>query len=163
MLLEVPYFKQDAAYSCAAASVQMLLRFFKIVTSEEALIKKLNITKDHGFDLHSLVIDEVNAQGLYCYVNKGSTLDELLFYLTKHSLPVLVNYIEPENNEGHFAVVVGNQDGHLILNDPWHGPGFSMTHDAFEKRWCDGRGLYPNWMLVASQEAFELGRQYRPV
>lgn len=162
MILEVPYFKQDTTYSCGAASVQMLLRFFKIVTSEQELIRKLDITKENGLEQHSLIIDEINAQGLYCYVNKESTLDELLFYLTKHSLPVLVNYIEPENNEGHFALVVGNQDGFIVLNDPWHGPRFSITHEVFEKRWCDGRGKYPNWMLVASLEAFELGRQFRP-
>ncbi len=161
MKLDVPFFKQDTLYTCGPAVVQMILRYYGIVASEHTLREKMKTNSDVG-TMHKYMIDEIRAAGLYCYVNNHSSVQEIAFFL-KIGLPVIVHYMEPsENSQDHYAVVVGIEDHHIILNDPWHGKDFSLTLTDFEHRWHDGKGIYHNWLLTASKEHFGVGRQYAP-
>jgi predicted double-glycine peptidase len=159
-MLAVPYFKQDTGYSCGAASVQMIARYFGVVASEEELMRTLHTDAVYGTH-HQPIIEYVTAIGLYCYVNTESTLAEIAHFLAR-ALPVLVHYIEPSQNEHHYSVAVALTDTHIVLHDPWNGPHFSLTHDEFAKRWYDAEHTFPQWLLVASREDLNLGKLYRP-
>jgi predicted double-glycine peptidase len=137
MKIKIPYFKQDTNYSCGAASVQMILRFFGIIKSEEDLIKELKTEKEDGTS-HEEIIKIIRQNNLFCYVNDNSNFDEIKMYLNKN-LPVLVNYIETDDDEGHYAVVVGINEEKIILNDPWHGEDFELNISKFENRWQNSK------------------------
>ncbi len=160
MRLKVPYFKQDTTYTCGAASVQMVLRYFGVVESEARLAKLMHVDREYGTH-HQAIIDELVAHGLFCYANNRSTLQEVHYFL-EQKLPVLVHYLEPENNEGHYALIIGHSDGSLVLNDPWLGKGVTFSEEMFECRWRDEQHTHTRWLLVASPVDLALGHQYRP-
>ncbi len=161
MALDVPFFKQDTAYSCGAASVQMMLAYFGIHRSEHALMDRLHTDRLYGTH-HRALLEVFAHEGLYTYVNESALLDELRFFIHERMLPCLVHYIEPDADEGHYAVVVGVDYRHVTLNDPWNGPAFLLTVHEFESRWHNERNEFSHWFLTASKDTFQLGRQYVP-
>lgn len=161
MILNIPYFKQDTNYSCGAVVVQMILRNFGIIKSEENLMIKLHTDNDYGTH-HQQIIDYLTAQGLYCYVDTKSSLDTLRYYTEKHNLPVMVHYIEPTDELDHYSLVIGFSEDTIILHDPYNGPKFEINKEEFEKRWNDEKREFPQWMLVASPEPIDTGKLYHP-
>ena len=160
--IKVPFYKQEADYTCGPASLQMVLSFLGIHKSEYELIKQARTSKKGG-TRHKWMIDVARKEGFYCYVNNNSTLEEIRHFINLE-LPVIINYIEPTNNEGHYAVVIGFEGGEIIMNDPWNGVGFRMMVDDFLPRWHGESPSIKNkrWMMVISKDDFGLGRQYLP-
>jgi len=158
--LDVPYFKQDTDYSCGPASLEMILGYFGIRRSERDLMHELHSNSEVG-SRHQRIINALTGYGLHVYVNNESSIEEVAFYL-EQELPVLVHYIEPTTDEGHYSVVVGMPEADIVLNDPYNGERFRMTQNAFEKRWKDEDGEFVRWMLAASDESLSLGKQFHP-
>jgi predicted double-glycine peptidase len=158
--LDVPYFKQDTAYSCGAASAQMVLAYFGIRTAEERLMHTLHTNHSYGTH-HQPLIKLFTDHGLYCYTNNESELEELATHI-EAGCPSIVHYLEPEADEGHYAVVTGVSESAVILHDPWHGPHFHLPRADFLSRWHDEREDFPRWYCAVSSEVFNTGRQYRP-
>ncbi len=159
-MINVPFFKQDTGYSCGPSVVQMILRFYGKILSEEDLIQILHTRKSTGTK-HGPIIDTIRENGLYVYVNTESTTDELRYFVAL-GYPAIVHFIEPSSDEGHYAVVVDVGDEHVVLNDPWNGPQFKMTLIDFASRWKSEDGDFKQWLLTASDTEFPLGRQYLP-
>lgn len=159
-MIDVPFFRQDTGYSCGPSVVQMVLRFYGKVVSEEDLIKILDTKKSTGTK-HGPIIDTISENGLYVYVNSDSTTDELR-YLVSLGHPTIVHFVEPSSDEGHYAVAIDVGDEHIILNDPWNGEGFKMTLIEFASRWKSEGGDFQQWLLAVSNNEFPLGRQYTP-
>ncbi len=157
-MLNMPYFKQDTRYSCGAAALQMTFYFYGKLISEEELTKRLQIDKDRGTE-HSQMIKVITDEGLYAYANNESSLEEADGFI-KSDIPIIVNFIEPGENSGHYAVVIGIDENNIILNDPWHGEKFKMNKDEFVERWQSENGGHKRWLLAVSTEKFNLGKQY---
>ena len=160
MKIDVPFFKQDTEYSCGAAATQMLLAFHHIRKSEEELMQLLGTDKEYGTH-HQAIIELLTSEGLYCYVNDSSSLEEVQEFL-RRDLPAMVHYIEPDDDDPHYALIIGIDDTHVIMNDPWLGEGFRMQKHTFEKRWHDEAAAFPRWLLIASMEDLNIGKQYLP-
>lgn len=158
--LDLPYFRQDTIYSCGPAVAQMVLRHFGVVYSEAELITVLGTNPQIGTK-HDALIELLTGAGLHCYANNDSSLDEVDSYLEQRA-PVIVHYLEPSNDEGHFAVVTAVLERLVMLHDPWNGEGFSLPHDEFEARWRSEDARHVRWMAACSDEPFALGRTYRP-
>ncbi len=158
MRIKVPYFKQDTNYSCGPTSVQMILRYFRIVNSENDLIKKLKTENQKGTS-QKKIIEIFQKNHLFCYTNNNSSIEEIKNFL-KRKLPVLVNYVDKEKKEGHFAVIIGIKEEKIILNDPWYGEDFEIDISEFKNRWRDSKGDHKNWILVASPKDLEVGKQF---
>lgn len=164
MKLKIPFAWQKTMYTCGPASLHMafsLLGWEK--KSERSLSLEAGTNKENG-TTHQGMIDTALIQNFYCYVNAGSTIEEIRYFI-KCGLPVIVDYTEPSSDVGHYAIVSGYQDGHIILNDPWHGKGFTLTEAKFTSRWHDnheGRRTCTHWLMALSKEPFNLGRQYAP-
>jgi len=161
MILDIPYFKQDTTYTCGAVSVQMLLRHHGILTSEDTLKIELHTDTVYGTH-HQPIIEELTSHGLYCYVNIGSSFDDVRFYIKEKKLPVLIHYIEVTENVGHYALIVGYDRHTIFFNDPWYGKEYKLSRTTFLKRWQDEKKKFPQWMLVASESPFAIGKQYKP-
>lgn len=159
-MVNLPYFKQDTDYSCGPAVMQMVFRFYGKVFSEDKLIKKLKTNKDLG-TAHQAMIELALAEGFYVYVNNESSLEEIKFFHNKN-IPVIVHYLEPESEDGHYAVAIDTEEDKVILNDPWNGEKFKISYKDFEKRWRNEKGNNKKWIMVISTEDQNLGKQYLP-
>ncbi len=162
MTLEVPFFKQDTDHTCGPACLQMVLAFFGRRRGERELAEELSSSHEVG-TRHGPLIEAARREGLYCYVNNDSSLDELKHFLSL-GLPAIVHFTEPAGEEDHYAVLVGFEDGHVVLNDPWNGPAFRMREADFLTRWHGSRegSGYERWAMVLSDEDLRLGKQYGP-
>lgn len=158
--LRVPYHRQGKIFTCGPAALQMMLGYFKMAVAQRQLRRRLETSEQKGTSQRSL-IKVATKLGFYCYVNDGADWGEIIYWLNR-KLPVMVNYKEPKTNEGHFAVVTGYKEGRLLLNDPWNGRNFSLGKQAWLKRWIDGEGNHPRWLLVLNKEDLRLGKQYLP-
>lgn len=157
-MLKVPYYKQDTKYSCGAAALQMVFAFFGKHQSEEALTERLGTNKENGTE-HSQIIKVITEEGLFAYANNDSSLEEIQEFLDLKT-PVIVNFIEPGEDSGHYAVVVKIVEDDIILNDPWHGAEFRMKKEEFLNRWHSENGNHKRWLVAVSRENFNLGKQY---
>lgn len=160
-IINVPYFEQGTLYSCGPASLQMMFLFYGVAKSEEELAKRLMTNSDIG-TRHSDMIRVAQEEGFYVFENDDSSIVEV-GGLIKLRIPVVVHFVEPSNNENHYAVVVGVDDRHLVLNDPWNGEKTIMEVAEFTARWSSEKRSDDNWIMAISREPFSLGRQYAPV
>lgn len=159
-MLEVPYFKQDTPYSCGAVALQMVYAFFGKVHSEDALLAVLGTDRVKGTHNEDL-IRVATRDGSFVYVNNESTLDEVGMFI-EQQLPVIVNFIEPSQDDGHYAVIIDVTDSDIVFNDPWNGERFTMSHIDFLERWKSEFGNTERWIMVLNTEAFTIGKQYLP-
>lgn len=160
MKLNIPYHKQEETYTCAVATLRTIFDFFKVPNNREILMSDLEPDKNSGVPHHKL-IEAIKNAGLFAYVNNDSIVDEIKYYL-EGGYPVIVNYLNPADNDGHYSVVIGFEDNDLIMNDPWNGEGFKITFKDFEDRWRSGDGKNFRWLMAVSTKEFNLGKQYRP-
>jgi len=153
MLLEVPYHRQKEIYTCGPAALKMVYGFFGKKTKERYLARELKTTKDGT--KNSDLIKSARRKGFYCFVHDNSSVEEIKHFITKN-LPVIVNYIEPRNNDGHYAVVVGFKKKKLVLNDSWNGENFKISIRKFNERWHSSNYNPKRWMMVISKKKFNL-------
>lgn len=158
--MNIPFYKQINDYSCGPASLQMVLKYFGNYIPQDVLAMQLKTQKDDGTD-HSDLIRVALENGLYCYVNRNSTLHEIIYFLSR-DLPVIINFMEPSGNDAHYAVVIGFNKNNLILNDPWNGRQFQIDSDWFVEHWYDTENRAKQWIMVLSLEDFHLGKQFIP-
>lgn len=108
---------------------------------------KTDLVGENGTQ-HRKLADYLRSKGLTVCVSRNSSLRAIQKAL-EDKLPPIVHYLEPAEEDDHYAVVVGLTKTHIILNDPWNGKGFSFTHKEFLRRWHDKAGIYTHWMLTA--------------
>jgi len=139
----------------------MMLHFFGVEKAEEELAKRLKTNTENG-TLHADMIRVAQEEGFYVFENDDSSIVEISGLL-RHHIPVIVHFVEPSENDNHYAVVVGVDDTHLLLNDPWNGEKITMEIDDFIERWSSEKRTEDNWLMAISRDSFSLGRQYEPV
>jgi predicted double-glycine peptidase len=142
--LPVPFRRQKQNYTCGPVVLQMVFRYFGSQLKRHDLIQKARTNKEKG-TARKAMRDVARREGFHFIAAYDGTLRTLTKYL-KQGIPIIVNYIEPEQDDGHYAVVIGRKDDHIILNDPWHGPHFTLPLQEFTKRW-KARG---RWYLIVS-------------
>jgi ABC-type bacteriocin/lantibiotic exporter with double-glycine peptidase domain len=157
--LAVPFYKQDKHYTCGPASLQMTLQFFGLRISEEELARLAKTS--HAGTAHADLVCAARELGFHCYVNADAQLEEIKYFLNL-GLPVVVNYVEPTDEDGHYAVAIGYTKNKIVLHDPWNGPNFTLSQEEFLRRWHDSTGSTHRWLLVLSNQGFNLGRHYAP-
>ena len=130
--------------------MQMVFAYFGVRTSQRALLRILKTTELRGTRNSALVRAAV-AQGLYHDAHDNATLAQIRQFM-KLNKPVIVSYLEPSDDEGHYAVVTGYERGKIILNDPQHGKNFRISDRRFLARWHDRWDTkHHRWMLVLSK------------
>jgi len=163
MRLALPYIKQKKDYTCGPATLGMVLSFLGHIKSQARLARAMKTRKTKGTQNWAM-INSARKEGFHVYVNEGATLDELKYYLMR-GFPVIVNYIEPSEDAGHYSVVLGfgRITGALIMNDPWNGKDFRLPELEFLNRWHSGNRMHKNWLMVVSKTPFMLGKQFAPL
>ncbi|MBI4133230.1 C39 family peptidase [Candidatus Uhrbacteria bacterium] len=149
----LPYRRQHKPYTCAPAALQMVLGYFGVHISQETLEREAFTTSEQGTKEDNLV-HAATSLGLHCHVSDGVSLREVKRYI-RRGLPVIVSYLEPTNEERHFAVMAGFGFQSVTLYDPWNGKDFKMSQREFVRRWSSSRNRFPRWILVLSKETGE--------
>ncbi len=164
MIIDVPYFKQEKDYLCGPATLRMVLAFFNQTESEkklaklagltEAMFKKVGTPNDKMAELTKTIAKKKN---LFAYVKNRADL-KTVKKLIRRKIPVIVNYIEPVYQEGHYAVIVGynSKIKRIILADPLHGKNFSLKENDFISRWKSGYDNKTRWLLVLSDKPIKI-------
>lgn len=150
--LDIPYYPQDTPHTCGPASLQMVLSYFNLVRTQTDLALESKTDADRGTDNKNMITVARRA-GLYCYANTNARLAELKWFINRH-LAVIVNFIEPTEDEGHYAVVAGYDAKGIILNDPWNGKDFRLSKKTFLKRWQNSTGRKKRWLMVVGPSDF---------
>jgi len=160
--LKVKFSKQYRDYTCGSVCLEMIFDYYGKKISREKIMKIAKTTKRGTGHLN--MINAVRTFGFYCYVHENSSVNQIKHFIGK-KFPVLVNYIEPDTNEGHYAVVIGYDGWNIILNDPWNGKNFKISFKNFKKRWFDyhTNNKLSKWIMVISNNRFSVGKQYEPL
>jgi len=147
------YHRQSSDHTCGPASLRMLLRFHGIARTENTLAAALRTNEARGTNRADMV-RIARAEGLRVRAG-GMTLEELRRE-TAAAGPVIVNYVEPHENVGHFAVALSVSEAAVMLADPWHGEEFALSVDDFSARWLGYKTRDPRrgWGMIAGAKAF---------
>ena len=146
--MNVPFHKQTTDYMCAPTVIQMIFEYFGKHEKQETLAKDLKSSPERGTS-HVEMVRCVREYGFKCYAKTGSSIDDIRHFLDQ-KIPVIVNYIEPCDETGHYAIAVEANDTELFLNDPWNGERFRIGISEFEKRWQNSTGRSKRWLMVIS-------------
>lgn len=150
--LDIPYHGQERTYTCGPASLKMVFAYFDALHKESQLARQAKTTARRGTSRRRLVSVARHA-GYWTYDQTNATLGVLKWFVN-HELPVIINYIEPTEDAGHYTVVTGYDAKGLILHDPWNGQGFHLARRTFLSRW---RGLTEKperWLMAVGYSDF---------
>lgn len=150
MKIEVPFYKQEKDHTCGPAALQMVLDFWGKYKSEASIAREVNADKEIGTS-HGDLIATARKYGFTVRSVVNASLNELKKSIND-GLPVIVNYVEPTYNVGHYSVVVGYGKNHIIMNDPSNGKDFKILKKEFLDRWHEGFGSKEKWMMIVSNK-----------
>lgn len=154
MPLRVPYVAQRFDFTCGPAAVRMVLGYFGITVGPLRAWWYTRVRRTTGTSRRNLM-RAFRAAGLHVHAHHSSSVAELRSFVER-GVPVVVNYREPDNDEGHYAVVIGVSKKHILLRDPYHGPRFALEIPIFRRRWLGSRPRHQRWMLAAMRHPLPL-------
>ena len=147
-MLTLPHHQQKTLHDCGPACLQMIFEYFGKMKTQEELSSRLCAGPDvwvANEDLEKIAKEE----GLYTKSMTGAMIDDLKRFVDA-GVPTIINYIDPDNKEGHFAVVVDYTDEYIVLNDPWYGKDFPLPLEYIENNWRSYEGERQQWLLALS-------------
>jgi len=148
MAIDLPYHPQSCRVSCGPAALSMLLAYHNIDMTEQELMARAGTSPHTGTDNEAMV-RVAHELGLHVEVHEPMTMDNLDRFVSGGE-PVLVNYRNLENGNGHFALVIEVSDKSILLCDPEYGYQFRISRDVFLDRWLSHGGEHVQWGMVAT-------------
>lgn len=170
--ISVPFHYQDNPYYCGPAALEMVFDFYgeDIPQAEIADVARThpnetrtgeltraarfsNVSTSMGMEMPNNITGYTSRKvGYAAFEREGLTLDELKALVAQEqSIIVLMNWTQNETY-GHFRVVIGYNETHIIMHDPWNkalwggtygGADTAMTYSTFLLLW----GYLNNWGL----------------
>lgn len=128
----------------------MVFNFYGANKTIKEIIKDVSFAND-GSLRRAEMVRLAKSYGFLVQTKEPADIHNIMESLDR-GVPVIVDYIEPEHNEGHYAVITGYDDEHFVLNDPWHGEGFKFNRKDFLSRWRSGFESPLPWLMVVSAE-----------
>jgi len=145
MLTGVPDVRQAEYYSCGASSFQAVMSYYGKNSVECDLRMMLNTTPTHGTYPWDMV-RVAKHQGFDAEWKENLTLNDLESAL-RQGTPVIIDgqRFQDQNSTwentwswGHYMVVIGLDDRHVYLEDPFLlGSRLEMTREDFVASWHD--------------------------
>lgn len=148
--IKTPYHAQENEYYCGPACLQMVFGYFGHPLTQKMLAEHMGAHPKTGTPNEALERC-VSAQGFFSYTKTDATNEDLRDFL-KQELPVIVNFIEPSHDEGHFAVVTKLTRRTITLNDPWNGKNYRLPWKEFVQRWQGEIGGQNRWMMAIDRK-----------
>ncbi len=90
--------------------------------------------------------------GLHVFTKHNASTNDIRLFL-EQKIPVIVNYQDSTMTEGHYGVIIGFENGKLVLNDPYEAKPVIIDPTLFAKRWHGyHKTQFTRWLLVASDK-----------
>ena len=137
--LIVPFVAQQKD-TCGAASLAMVAAYWGRPMPHDEIARDLLEPELPGI-AGSRLARFARERGLVAVTHAGD-LAQLREYVAK-GRPMIVAW-GMGRGRYHDVVVVGFDDGHVVVNDPARGPGRRVALAAFERRWAQAG----NWTLL---------------
>lgn len=147
--LVVPYHRQNKEHTCGPAALRMVLSYFNDHFKESQLARQAKTSRHRGTPRRRLAA-LARRKGYRVYEKTNASIS-LVERLINHEQPVIVNYIEPTDNQGHYAVVIGYDAKGLFLHDPWNGKDFHLSRRTFQQRWRGETDKKERWLMLISR------------
>src|SRR5690606_14373902 len=133
-MILITHKQQEHSHWCGPAVLQMVMAFLGDVVQQEKLAVMLGTSEEEGTDEEDMerVVREL---GYEIVENKG-TVEDIRSCIQK-GIPVIVAFIEPIKNEGHYSVVTDIDDEEIVLSDPEieRYPTITLPIKDFVERW----------------------------
>ncbi len=144
-----PCYIQKTDYDCGPTALRMVLASFGIRADLKKLQRQLRTTASDGTTRRNLA-RVARAYGLAVRAHNGATLGEV-GRLLRRGERVVVEYILPVFEGGHYAVVSGLDRRSIYLHDPDRGRYFRLPRRDFLRRWY-GRHKHNHtrWVMIVS-------------
>ncbi|MFA6408118.1 MAG: cysteine peptidase family C39 domain-containing protein [Candidatus Paceibacterota bacterium] len=143
LLKDFPELRQTYNYDCGATALQAVLAYYGIELREDLLMRETKTTEE-GTQIPS-IIRTAEAHGLHCEAH-DMKIEELQEYVNRQ-IPIIIPLQawtkRPDNNwkedqeDGHYAVVIGYDDQKIIFEDPSAFERTYLLYDEFDERWHD--------------------------
>lgn len=144
-----PFHKQKYDYDCGPAIIRMIFEFFNINISEDKIIKLCETSKKRGTS-HEHIIEELKNENLKVIEFQGSSIKKIISKIDE-GIPVVVNYFDENDNEGHYSIVIGYDKENLFFADPWYGNNYKINKKNFERIWHNSLNNSKKWMLYVTR------------
>lgn len=148
MQISVPFFRQKTDYTCGPACLRMLFAMHGKTVGEDAIARDTS-TRERTGTARTAMLRAARKHGFVCRMSSNATWKDIIANLEK-GMPVLINYREPSEEEGHYALVVGTSGKNVLLHDPWNGQEFSLDAKELKRRWLGHRtkNIEQGWMMT---------------
>jgi predicted double-glycine peptidase/uncharacterized membrane protein len=147
--------RQSTEYSCGAAALQAVLRYWGKDLDEPELMRLLKTSPETGTYPQDIV-RVARDLGFQAEFRENLTLEDVKKSIDE-GIPVIVlgqawrsqedskKAPEDEWADGHYLVLLGIDENYVYLEDPYVKRGkVYVTHQRFEKQWHNIRGLTPS-------------------
>ncbi|MBI3299670.1 MAG: C39 family peptidase [Elusimicrobia bacterium] len=147
--LPVPLVRQATPYSCGAAAMSSVLRYWKVFDGgERSLYERLQTTEEDGTDPRSMV-KVARELGLKAELAENLTVDDLRRHLAEGQTVILDVQAWADDDptpgdysdnweDGHYVVLVGLDETKAYVMDPSiHGGYGWIPLDELPGRWHD--------------------------
>jgi len=181
-LLSVPYHHQITSYYCGPASLEMVFDYYgpdisqleiadAAMTSHEGtggMVRPAhfsNLSTSRGDEMPGNVTGYTARKLGYAafYASWPFTLDELKSLIDAGYPIIVVTWFSNEKGSTHYRVVVGYNETHVILHDPWSsiGPMLNLTNSEFLDLWFyDGLFVSPWEVSVSAPQNVQEGETF---
>lgn len=148
--------REISNYSCGSATMEMLLSYVGVKTTQTKLIKSIraqNKIKLYGLDVNDLakITKIAGKKELVFWRKHHATINDLVLAINKFKYPVGVEwqgdfYEDEDEYKGHYAVVtkIVKKSGFLRMSDPYFNTFFGYKDldrkykiSDFVKMWWD--------------------------
>lgn len=134
--MSFPYHKQEAKYTCGAASARMALEFCGIKKDEKQVIKLLGTNKVRGSWIKNF--PRVAEMFKLDYVVKRNAKIEDLRRFHKDGYVIIIDYFYPPEKVDHYSILRKIDSKNIYFCDPFFGPRHKYPLSYFKKIWkCD--------------------------
>ena len=143
--MDIPFFKQQTDYTCGAACMRMILASFGIKKSETALKKLMGSSSRSGtWNKQFPILAESLKMGYAVRRNaKPSDIRRML----KDEFKLVINFFDPKEQVGHYAIAKSATSSRIYLIDPWHGPNESYSWKEFLPLWKSSLDKDTRWVF----------------
>lgn len=145
--MTLPYARQLNDYYCGPAVVHMMLQVGGITKGQHHLSRKLKTHPKSGTSPTSMM-RVFREHGFRVSSRRAASLVQVKRELDKNT-PVIILYIEPSSDEGHYSIITKLDHRTVTMHDPWNGHNFRVTRPVFLRRWRSGHGEWRRWMMTA--------------
>ncbi len=143
----IPYVQQEHPHWCGPATLLMVLKFFGMEKTQADLAALLKTSEEKGTDEDMM---ETVARDLGFDVRTGSGVYEEIVRALEGGSMVIVAFVEPQDGEGHYAVVTDANSDRIRLLDPASSKDAQsiLTKEGFIKRWGKKYSAHHQWFMI---------------